>query len=618
MRRGLAFAFGLILAMLCIVPAYAVGSLTITAPADNATVHSPVRFQFNPNVHSSFTLRLEIAHGANATTDFRTTWMQSVKDAPRGADMYMDWDADGYSGGPYTMRISVVNGDTREVMTQGTRSFVLDAPDISPAVTWSGVPAEVKGLVTITGRIDGAAVTGWRLETQDALGSLSTVTSGTTAGDFKAAWNAAPLKDGPYTLRFLAWDKVGNVRKLEAQTRVSNPKPALVTAVFEAEPGVEQVPVTYSAVSAARIDLTIGDGAAAGTLNVDAGENARALVPVDLSSLAPGSYTAKVKAVDAQGRSDATRFTVRVLQPLPRPELAELPAFSNGKVNLRWTLPDGAVPAAAEVIRSGPDGKVTLAVANPNDLSLQDGPTRSGDYTYAVSVVADDGRRMTSMGRSITADLDPPKLGAISVAPTDGSGLNVRWDPAQDTAGVTSYEVYLIDGDLRRRIAQLRGDAVGLTHTLDEGAYSMVLSALDKAGNRAESDPIPFRVQKGAVPLMMGRKFLPTDVPGFIEDGRTWVPLRLFSEALGYEVLWNGAKQMATLLDKSRTRLVYITVGETELRTYIRQEEKVITLPGAPRNVGGRIMVPLRTLLEALGAQVKWHETIRTVEILNN
>lgn len=41
------------------------------------------------------------------------------------------------------------------------------------------------------------------------------------------------------------------------------------------------------------------------------------------------------------------------------------------------------------------------------------------------------------------------------------------------------------------------------------------------------------------------------DVPTYIKDGRTYVPVRFFAQALGYEVLWDGKTNSAVLVDKN-------------------------------------------------------------------
>ena len=110
-------------------------------------------------------------------------------------------------------------------------------------------------------------------------------------------------------------------------------------------------------------------------------------------------------------------------------------------------------------------------------------------------------------------------------------------------------------------------------------------------------------------------RFLAGDVPGFAEEGRTWVPLRLFSEALGYEVTWDAVNQAATLRDLKTGRTVIATVGVPALLVVAGGKQTQVEA-AAPRLVGGRVLVPLRALVEALGARVQWVQETQTVELV--
>lgn len=615
MRRFVGVMMTLLLVWAVAIPAHAAATLTISSPAENAHVKGPVRVAFTLTPGTSFATRVEVAHGAGATDGFQEVAWAAVTGTPQpGGGPQIEWDPAGSSGGPYTVRITALNPDTKAVLAQATRTFILDAPDVSPVVLLDPVPGVSSGAVTVTGRAGDTDLARWQLDAVDALGTVHSAGAGTSPGEVKVAWDASLLPDGPYTLRLTAWDQMGNSKAATVQTEVKNPRPAVQTAVFETEPAIARVPVTYTSVSAVTLTLKVGEVTATGT--GEAGARVQGFVPIDLTRVAAGDYTAHLHIADAQGRTDDAAFTVRVLPVMPRPVLQELPVVSGPRVDLQWRLPEGIVAEAVEVVRSGPDGAVTLAVPAVTDTALSDTPPTQGAYTYTVAMKATDGRRIESMGRQTLVDTEAPALGQISVSPIDGVGLNLRWATAEDRIGLAGYEVLLLEGDQRTRLTELLPGATSFSAPLPEGSYQVILAAIDRAGNRTESRPLPFRVQSGAVTLMLKGRFLPADVPGFIEDGRTWVPLRLFGEALGYEVHWNGAKQMASLLDKTRTRLVYVTVGEAKLQAYEKTNERVIDLPGVPRNIDGRVVVPLRALLEALGASVKWHQDTRTVELL--
>lgn len=45
----------------------------------------------------------------------------------------------------------------------------------------------------------------------------------------------------------------------------------------------------------------------------------------------------------------------------------------------------------------------------------------------------------------------------------------------------------------------------------------------------------------------MAPQTLPLDAPAFIEDGRTYLPVRFVAENLGATVTWNGNTQTVTI-----------------------------------------------------------------------
>lgn len=92
------------------------------------------------------------------------------------------------------------------------------------------------------------------------------------------------------------------------------------------------------------------------------------------------------------------------------------------------------------------------------------------------------------------------------------------------------------------------------------------------------------------------------EIKPVVEDGYTLVPLRFVSEGLGADVLWNGDKEEIT-----------ISLGEISAKMQIGKKE--ITVNGetrqsdiAPVIRGGRTMVPLRLVAEALEKRVTWDE----------
>ncbi|MCL6580747.1 MAG: copper amine oxidase [Firmicutes bacterium] len=128
-------------------------------------------------------------------------------------------------------------------------------------------------------------------------------------------------------------------------------------------------------------------------------------------------------------------------------------------------------------------------------------------------------------------------------------------------------------------------------------------------GNAAASPP-PVTVLLDGLPVTF-------DVPPMILGGRTLVPFRLLSEALGAEVQWDEetGRVHATLEldDEGRlpARTVDLWVGQTRALASGRPCE--LDVPATL--VEGRTLVPLRFFGEALGAAVTWDPATRTVHV---
>jgi len=78
-----------------------------------------------------------------------------------------------------------------------------------------------------------------------------------------------------------------------------------------------------------------------------------------------------------------------------------------------------------------------------------------------------------------------------------------------------------------------------------------------------------------------------------------FVQIRQF-EDLGATLTWNAAAKTATFVAGGKT--VEVTVGSTTAKV----NGEAATMPSAPINVGGRVMVPTRFIAEALGWTVDW------------
>ncbi|WP_010248656.1 copper amine oxidase N-terminal domain-containing protein [Acetivibrio cellulolyticus] len=115
---------------------------------------------------------------------------------------------------------------------------------------------------------------------------------------------------------------------------------------------------------------------------------------------------------------------------------------------------------------------------------------------------------------------------------------------------------------------------------------------------------IPLRV------VVNGEKVSFPDAQPFIDgNGRTQVPVRFVSEALGAQVDWNSGTKKVTVTLNSRKVVLTIGKKDYQINGQGYQMDTVALL------VESRTFVPIRFVSEALGASVIWEQDIKTVYI---
>jgi len=93
------------------------------------------------------------------------------------------------------------------------------------------------------------------------------------------------------------------------------------------------------------------------------------------------------------------------------------------------------------------------------------------------------------------------------------------------------------------------------------------------------------------------------DVAPFIENDRTYVPVRYLGYGLGVkkdDIAWDGDNQVATL--KLEDKTVQLTIGSKTMR--VNGQDKTMDVEPLLRN--GRTFLPARWVAEAFGFKVDW------------
>ncbi|MDO4280022.1 MAG: copper amine oxidase N-terminal domain-containing protein [Peptococcaceae bacterium] len=135
------------------------------------------------------------------------------------------------------------------------------------------------------------------------------------------------------------------------------------------------------------------------------------------------------------------------------------------------------------------------------------------------------------------------------------------------------------------------------------------------------------------ITIYVNGQLLVTDQPAVSYQGRTLVPLRSIFTALGANVEWYKETRTIVGYDpQTNTILSLILDSKNMWKANYSDWQKYESNPTspeainfvqsttsqidvAPMSIGGRTMVPVRVISEALGADVEWNGATRTITV---
>lgn len=128
---------------------------------------------------------------------------------------------------------------------------------------------------------------------------------------------------------------------------------------------------------------------------------------------------------------------------------------------------------------------------------------------------------------------------------------------------------------------------------------------LDKKETKVEKSEAS--KENSEIKILVAGKEIKPETPAYIENGRTMVPLRFISEALGEKVDWKADTNTVIVGDNKAS----LVIGEKE----INANGKKIAIDSPAVIKDSRTFVPLRAISEILGAKVDWESSTRSVKI---
>jgi len=144
---------------------------------------------------------------------------------------------------------------------------------------------------------------------------------------------------------------------------------------------------------------------------------------------------------------------------------------------------------------------------------------------------------------------------------------------------------------------------------LIKGSYHLTS---DYLGSFEALEGVPEGSDPNAITMTLDGNIIYSDVPPFIEKGRTMVPVRFVSDALGAEANWNGETGIVTV-DAADGRTISMKHGDKNMLITKGDSISVVTMDVTTIIKEGRTFIPVRFIAEALGLTVDWYGPTRTV-----
>jgi len=112
------------------------------------------------------------------------------------------------------------------------------------------------------------------------------------------------------------------------------------------------------------------------------------------------------------------------------------------------------------------------------------------------------------------------------------------------------------------------------------------------------------------VTIINGEPQIPLELPVFLKNGRTMVPIRFFAEAFDIRIDLEWEKKLFKF--KANDSLVEMQINNTTVK--VNGKDVQIDTPAII--VSGRSVIPIRFIMETFGATVTWDSILHKVTIV--
>jgi len=223
----------------------------------------------------------------------------------------------------------------------------------------------------------------------------------------------------------------------------------------------------------------------------------------------------------------------------------------------------------------------------------KEAPVVNDKVTLTLQLIDEDGVNMTDSGATVNVYTISKPDGAIVDTSVASDATTTISEDGSTTVSVSSDKAGMVKIQVVVTLAS--GQSLSKSYTLNFGTPKVVVGAnkvvLTVGGN--------FGFVDGAVTSL--------DAPAFIEEGRTFVPVRFLAEAFGAEADWTPKDAAVETVFLTRDDMtITIGIGDSFLTVTKDGEAEVVTFDAAAQIKDGRTFLPFRAIAEAFGAEVDY------------
>lgn len=237
-------------------------------------------------------------------------------------------------------------------------------------------------------------------------------------------------------------------------------------------------------------------------------------------------------------------------------------------------------------------------------------------------------------GINIEPDLIPPQyyiLSPLQGEETEEETIRFYGRAWDDESGILSIQVsldYLSKRMYDKTLTLNEQGFFDMPLTLMEGENLLTLLITDNRKNESKESRTVIRKAKpktilialiiGENTALVNGQEMTLAYPPEIQKGRTFVPVRFVSEALGANVLWIAQRKEIQITWKEKFISLWLnkTIVTIESLANPNEVPKTVFLEYAPYLAKGVTMVPLRLIAEQFGITPDWNPATQTITLI--